>query len=501
MPHLFDPGMTPSSRRRRPALAWRALTALAALAVVGALGACGPNSIFTHNTETNSDVFGLFNRLFFFGTAVFLLVEALLLYAIIKFRRKPGQAEPQHVHGNTTLEVLWTAIPAVILIFIAVPTVRTIFRTQAKARPGALQVEVIGHQWWWEFRYPEYNITTANELYIPTGRTVNFALKTADVLHSFWIPALSGKRDLIANHTNFLWFTPDSAEIAKDGREKDGQVVDGARSFNGHCAEYCGASHANMKFRTYTVSPAEFASWVKGQQQVAAFGAVANAGTTSGPQTVGAPAAAAATAKQAGAVDRPEGPKAGEPPLPEDAAARSQAAPTQSATGAGAAGNPAAAPTPQTAQQQAQFAGVPAGYTYPVNKLPAHVRPSTPIPGELERRTNVALVGDAARGLKIYSSNSCIGCHYINGNPSSIGKIGPNLTHVGSRNTIAAGLYPNDTKHLRAWLKNAREMKPGITMPTLGLGEMDPVTKQKVTAGGLTDQQIADIAAYLQALK
>ena len=481
--------MTPSSRRRRPAIAWRAAAALAALAALGALGACGPNSIFTHNTETNSDVTGLHYRLFVLGTIVFLFVEALLLYVILKFRRKPGQAEPRHVHGNTTLEVLWTAIPAVILIFIAVPTVRTIFRTQAKARPGALQVEVIGHQWWWEFRYPEYNITTANELYIPTGRTVNFSLKTADVLHSFWIPGLSGKRDLIANHTNFLWFTPDSTQLP------------GAKSFYGNCAEYCGASHANMKFRVYTVTPAQFASWTAGQQQVAAFGAVANAGTTSGPLTRGAPAAAEATAKQAGAVSRPEGPKQGEPPLPEDAAARNNPSPTQPASGAGAAGAMRAAPTPETQRQQAQFAGVTPGYVFPASELPAHIRPSTPIPGDLERRVNMTLVGDAARGQKVYSVNSCIGCHYVNGNPASIGKVGPNLTHFGSRATLAAGLYPNDTKHLRAWLKNSRHMKPGVTMPTLGLGEQDPITKQKVTAGGLTDQQIADIAAYLQALK
>jgi cytochrome c oxidase subunit 2 len=484
--------MTPSSRRRRPAFAWRTAAAVAALAALSGLGACGPNSVFHYNTETNSDVTDLHQRLFFFGTIVFVFVEALLLYVIVKFRRKPGQAEPRHVHGNTTLEVLWTAIPAVILIFIAVPTVRTIFRTQAKARPGALQVEVIGHQWWWEFRYPEYNITTANELYLPTGRTVNFALKTADVLHSFWIPGLSGKRDLIANHTNFLWFTPDSARLP------------GAHAFYGNCAEYCGASHANMKFRVYTVSKAQFESWAKGQQQVAAFGAVASPAQSSGPLTVGAPAAAQATARQAqGVVERPQGPKQGEPPLPEDAAGRNNPSPTQPASGAGAAGAMRSAPTPGTAQQQAQFAGVPAGFTFPASAQPAHIRASTPMPADLARRVdaNMGLVGDPARGQKVYSSNSCIGCHYINGNPSSIGKLGPNLTHVGSRNTLAAGLFPNDTRYLRAWLLNARAMKPGVTMPTLGLNEKDPVTKQKVTAGGLSDQQIADIAAYLQALK
>jgi cytochrome c oxidase subunit 2 len=464
---------------------------LAATLLAGAallvLAACDngqyPNSIFTKHTEFNADVGSLFNRLFFWGTIVFVLVEALLLYVIIKFRRKPGQAEPKHVHGNTTLEVLWTAIPAVILVFIAVPTVRTIFRTQAKARPDALQVEVIGHQWWWEFRYPEYNITTANELYIPTGRTVNFALKTADVIHSFWIPQLGGKRDVVTNHTNYLWFTPDSAL--------------GAQSWNGHCAEYCGASHANMKFRTYTVTPAEFDSWVKGQQAVAAVGAVASPGQTSGPATAGAAAAAAATQSQAGA--QPAGPQAaaGQPALPANAAARSQPTPTQPSLAQGLPGGGV-----DTAGATTPTSGVAAGYTYPMDKLPRHIRPSTPIPADIGRISDAVLAaGDAERGRRLYSSQSCIGCHYINGNPMSLGKIGPNLTHVGSRNTIGAGLFPNDARNLAYWIKNTRKMKPGVTMPTLGLNEYDPVTKMQVKQGGLTDQQIADIVAYLLALK
>jgi cytochrome c oxidase subunit 2 len=465
-----------------------AATLLAGAALL-ALAACSnteyPNSVFTNHTEFNRDVGSLFNSLFFWGTIVFVLVEALLLYVIFKFRGRPGQAEPKHVHGNTTLEVLWTAIPAVILVFIAVPTVRTIFRTQAKAKPGALQVEVIGHQWWWEFRYPELGIATANELYLPTGQTVNFALKTADVLHSFWIPALAGKRDLIANHTNYLWFTADS--------------VPGASSWNGHCAEYCGASHANMKFRVYTVTPEQFASWTAGQKAVAAFGAVAAPGQSAAPATVGAPAAAAAKAAQAAnpqataAEAQVAGAPAGGPSAP-GATPGGSALPPAGAPPAGAAGT-----TPAAGAQPAAAGGP--GYTYPADRLPVHVRPSTPIPASLRFDETLLARGDAARGQKIYSSNSCIGCHYVNGNPMSIGKIGPNLTHIGSRNTLAAGLYPNDAKHLAYWLKNSRAMKPGVVMPTLGAGETDPVTKQKVTAGGLTDQQIADIVAYLQALK
>ena len=484
--HTTSPetGMTRTSRPRR-----LSPTLLAGAIALG-LSACAsthPNSIFTRHTEFNSEVFDLHNILFILAGIVFVLVEALLLYVIVKFRRRPGQGEPKHVHGNTTLEVLWTAIPAVILLFIAVPTVRSIFRTQAKAVEGALQVEVIGHQWWWEFRYPEYNITTANELYLPTGRTVNFALKTADVLHSFWIPQLGGKRDLISNHTNYLWMTPDSVQLPEP------------QAFNGHCAEYCGASHANMKFRVYTVPPAQFASWVALQQSPAAFAPDADPSQTAGPATAGAAAAAAATASQAGAQPSAQQAAVGTPPVGSDAASRSQSAPTQGA-GAPPVAQPGAAPA--AGQPGAQPAVTPvaagtAGYTYPIERLPAHVKPSTKIPAGLTYDEN--LRGDPARGKTAFMS--CIGCHYINGNRLARGVIGPNLTHIGTRNTIAGGLFPNDTRHLALWIKNSRAMKPGVTMPTLGLNQVDPVTKMTVKAGGLTDQQIADIVAYLQALK
>jgi cytochrome c oxidase subunit II len=111
-----------------------------------------------------------------------------------------------------------------------------------------------------------------------------------------------------------------------------------------------------------------------------------------------------------------------------------------------------------------------------------------------------SLVGDPARGLAIYSRSTCIGCHVVGGNPSSVGQIGPNLTHFGSRHSLGAGLFPNDMRHLARWIKNSRAMKPGVIMPTLGKGEYDPILKTTLTSG-LTDQEIADIAAYLLALK
>jgi len=112
-----------------------------------------------------------------------------------------------------------------------------------------------------------------------------------------------------------------------------------------------------------------------------------------------------------------------------------------------------------------------------------------------------ARFGNAGRGMQVYSSAACIGCHTITGNPMSMGSAGPNLTHFGSRATIGAGSFPNTPAYLALWIKNARMMKPGILMPTLGKGQYDPMLKQPVTTGGLDDQQIADIVAYLTSLK
>jgi cytochrome c oxidase subunit 2 len=427
---------------------WSTTALLVALAMVA--GACNteyPNSTFNHTTEFNAAIDAVWDKLLFWGTIVFVAVEIALVYVIVRFRRRPGSAEPKPVHGNTMLEILWTAIPAVILLFIAIPTVRTIFATQAKAAPDALQVEVVGHQWWWEFRYPEYGITTANELYLPKGRTVNFALTTVDVLHSFWIPQLGGKRDLITNRTNYLWFTPNT-DIATD-------------AFNGFCAEYCGSSHANMKFRVYTVEPDEFERWAQHQAKPAVFPA---------------PVATAAPATTASAV--PAAPVTGVLLQPASNVSQPDSA----------AAAPAASAAP---------------YWFPKEQLPAHVIPTTKLPKGLAFDEALLAQGDAERGRELYSRSSCIGCHAIKGNPMSVSPVGPNLTHVATRHTIASGLYPNDPKHLALWIKNAPAMKPGSLMPTIGVGERDPVRKNVMSAamGGLTDAQIADIVAYLQALQ
>ena len=453
-------------RQPRPRrLARAALTvALAASSVVVAACQSHPNTIFTERTDFNRDVGFLFDLLIVLGTIVFVFVEAILIYALVRFRRRGAPRQPEHVHGNTTLEILWTIIPAVILVIIAIPTVRTIFRTSAVARADALQVEVVGHQWWWEFRYPQYTmrsptgkldtVVTANELYLPIGRTVNFLLTSKDVVHSFWVPSLAGKRDLIPNHVNYLWFTPDSTT---------------STAFNGFCAEFCGASHANMRFRTFTVSAAEFQSWIAHQQSSAAFTIAPPAppapppSATTRPGAAGTPAAAAAPGRRVAAA----------PP-------------------------PVAAPAPAAQTPPIQS---PSGFlAFASESLPPHTVPNAPVPTDIS--FDESLQGDAARGADLLTKGqgACLGCHVIRGNPSMIGTIGPSLTHVGSRTSIAGGLFVNDRRHLALWIKNARKMKPGVLMPTLGVNQYDPVTKATVPIG-LTDQQIADIVAYLQALK
>jgi cytochrome c oxidase subunit 2 len=161
---------------------------------------------------------------------------------------------------------------------------------------------------------------------------------------------------------------------------------------------------------------------------------------------------------------------------------------------------------PATHDMSAMTAGATvqqAGFiAFPREKLPSHVVPNTPIPpGGLT--FDESLKGDAERGRAFLSTGGggCVGCHTVSGNPTMMGVIGPNLTHIGSRTTIAGGIYPNDTKHLALWIKNSRWMKPGVIMPTLGAFQRDPVTGQTIPKTGLTDQQIADVVAYLQALK
>lgn len=288
-------------------------------------------------------------NIFWWAVAVFVIVEGLLLVAIARFRARRGAAEPRHVHGHTALEIGWTLAPALILVFIAVPTMRTVFASYARPAEDALRIEVIGHQWWWEYRYPALGISAMNELHVPVDRAVHLEMTSADVIHSFWVPRLFGKRDLIQGRRTSVGFRPDSVG-----------------DYLGQCAEFCGASHANMRLRLFVESDSAFAAWVSRQR---------------------APAA-----------------------VPERGSA-------------------------------------------------------------------------AERGLQVYRRSACLGCHAIAG--VSTATIGPDLTHVGSRSTIAAGMFPNTTENLRQWIANAPGLKPGALMPPQPMPDAD----------------LAALVAYLQSLQ
>jgi cytochrome c oxidase subunit 2 len=157
------------------------------------------------------------------------------------------------VHGHTNLEIAWTILPAVILVFIAVPTIRTIFAVAAPAPADAIRVTVTGQQWFWHVDYPDLGIRTANEIHVPVGRAVEVSLHAADVIHAFWVPRLGGKRDVMPGRTNRQVFTVDKPGL-----------------YHGQCAEFCGTSHALMRFDLVAEDPASFDRWVAEQKSVPA---------------------------------------------------------------------------------------------------------------------------------------------------------------------------------------------------------------------------------------
>jgi cytochrome c oxidase subunit 2 len=334
-----------TGRALRPALAIAILTLSAA--------GCGLLDSRATTLAPRSDFGALSHRIFLqilgWDTAIFLVVQGLLLFAVFRFRERDPAAVPRQVRGHAGLELAWTLIPAVILTFIAFPTVAAIFRTQAVPPRDALRVRVIGHQWWWEFQYPDLGVTTASDLHLPAGRPVSLEISGADVIHSFWVPQLGGKRDAIPGRGTRLLFTPSAPG-----------------EYYGQCAEFCGASHANMRQRALVQAPEAFAAWV--------------------------------------------------------------------------------------AQQRAPAAAPPDG-------------------------------SPAAAGLQVYRTSACVGCHTIR--DVSGGVVGPDLTHFGSRATIAGGMLANTPDDLARWLKDPPAVKPGSLMPNLGLSDAD----------------VATLVAYLRSLR
>jgi len=186
---------------------------------------------------------------------IFVGVIGCLLIIIVRFRARPGALDPAPNYGNPRLEIGWTAIPVVILIVVFVFMVRTMNETTTIAS-NAFDVTVIGHQWWWEFRYPG-KIVAANELHVPAGRQIRLSLQSADVVHNFWVPALNGKEQTIPGTTNIWTFT-----------------VDQPGKFDGACSEYCGSQHGWMRLTVVADDASAFNSWLSAQQAPAASATV-----------------------------------------------------------------------------------------------------------------------------------------------------------------------------------------------------------------------------------
>ncbi len=287
--------------------------------------------------------------------AIFVIVAGLLVYIIFKFRRRPGDdtAEPPQVYGSNQIEIAWTVIPLLIVFVLIMVTARVVSAVQNKGFPAdAIHATVIGHQWWWELRYPDLGIVTANELHVPVssadgGLPTVLTLQSVDVIHSFWIPQLAGKTDVIPNRDNKMWIDPRETGV-----------------YFGNCAEYCGTQHANMLIRVVVHPKAEFEAWVANE------------------------------------------------------------------------------------------------------KKPAVNDPSV------------------AQGRATFESLSCVNCHAIRGTVAA-GAFGPDLTHIMSRQVIASGALTNTPEHLRAWIHDPDQAKPGSLMPAMQL----------------SDQEVDQIVSYLETLK
>jgi cytochrome c oxidase subunit 2 len=222
----------------------------------------GPTSIFAPLGTPAQSAFSLSLLILGITSAIFLIVGGLLLYSVIRFRARPSDPanlqEPAQIYGSTQIELSWTVIPILIVVMMFLATARVIYSTEHAHKPAeALDVTVIGHQFWWEYRYPKFGIITANELHIPVSDPSHptptyLTMSSADTDHSFWIPRLAGKVDLIPNRVNTMWIDPSVSGL-----------------YLGQCAQYCGTQHAKMLLRVYADSPADFAAWIAHQQQAA----------------------------------------------------------------------------------------------------------------------------------------------------------------------------------------------------------------------------------------
>lgn len=224
------------------------------LALPAGCGDAYPQSSVSPGSDFAEIIHSLYVSVFWWTMLILAVVWVLLAYAIVKFRAKPDDPKPKQIRGHMGLEIGWTVGPALIVIVIAIPTIQAVFATQRPVSENGMVVEVTGHRFWWEFHYPEQGVTTANELWLPVDRPVSLRLAASDVIHSFWVPVLGGKRDVNPvpavregreRRYNWLHFTPAETGI-----------------FMGQCAEFCGEAHSWMTKRIVVENEEAFQDWV-----------------------------------------------------------------------------------------------------------------------------------------------------------------------------------------------------------------------------------------------
>ena len=421
---------SPARRSGRRSLV--ALAILGALLILAALGcdsgahqsmlSSTPWTLDGANGPVAREQLLLFNVLLWTMVVVFVLVEGALLYAAIRYRRKPGDPLPPQTHGHTPLEIAWTVIPTILILGLGIWSVFVLFKLEpgeavALAREEGkepLHVEAIGHQWWWEFRYEDANpdveggelITTANEMRIPVDRPVIMTLKSDDVIHSFWIPKLAGKQDVVPTRANQMWFLADDVGM-----------------YYGQCAEFCGTAHAQMKFRVHALPDAEYRAWVDGWGRPVDLSKADNPAAAQSGQLVFLGDGQCVTCHTVGSADAVD------------------------EVGEGV----------QNARMQTYIA-----YTEWLAKSAE------------ERLEDVRT-----------------------GNEPPTAFAAPNLTDLGARTTIGAGLVDLNRETLRQWLRNPDDIKPGNRM-----SELAAIYQTRLDhRADLTEDQLSDLVEYLMAQK
>ncbi len=378
------------------------------------LSACGEEylqSTINPVTDYGEVSQNLYVQVFWWTMIILVVVWALMAYILIRFRERPGQAKPKPIHGHMGLEIAWTIVPAIIVVAIVIPTIRGVFQVQRPPDGDALIVEVTGRRYWWSFHYPELGITTANELHLPVNRPVSLRLESGDVIHSFWVPRLGGKRDV-----NPVVRVPEGQESKRNWMHF---TIKEEGVYWGQCAEFCGKAHSLMGIRVVAEAEADFQEWVTDW--------LTPAPTADRPQVTASAEVGEATRLAAmGAASGVNG-------LGQD--------------------QPAA---PTTAEDALIAAGREAFLT------------------------------------------KCIQCHAVQGAPA-VGVLGPNLTRIGRRSTIAAGMLENTPENLALWIANPGAVKPGVQMPGAQVG----VTYEGFTfpPTDLTEEQIQAVAAYLSSMR